>query len=78
MGQSYSDAAHGDEAVDTLAVDVENQLHFVAMLVETLLRRTVRGTIHAEVFEHHGEVGPAVETALGGEAEPYLWPMSMS
>lgn len=78
MNQSDSDASHGDEAVDALAVDVENQLHFVALLVETLLRRAVRGTVHAEVLEHHGEVGPAVETAMRREAEPYLWPMSMS
>ena len=76
--EGYSDATHGDEAVDTLAVDVKNQLHFVAVLVETLLGRSVRGTIHAEVLEHHGEVRPAVETTGRKETEPYLWPMSMS
>lgn len=59
-----SDATDGSQAIHTLTVDVENQLHFVAFLVQLVLRGEVLGTVHYSVLKDDSKMSPAVETVM--------------
>ena len=59
-----SDATDGSQAIHTLTVDVENQLHFVAFLVQLVLRGEVLGTVQYSVLKDDSKMSPAVETVM--------------